>query len=145
MLKYQTVFTQTLNEMYSDTEVIHLYEYFELHGTILLSSYWAPATNDNIAEFDSVEKTWKEGAFAKIMKTYKNKVLSRENTNAAGDVFCSFLWHTLKKPVDMTPNAFKACFDILMKLYKDLDADFELTIGKRERKLIFFNSFSAEH
>ncbi len=77
--------------MYSDTEVIHLYEYFELHGTILLSSYWALATNDNIAEFDSMEKTWKKGAFAKIMKTYKNKVLSRENAIAAGDVHRSFL------------------------------------------------------
>ncbi len=32
-----------------------------------------------------------------------------------------------------------------MKLYKDLKADFELTVGERETKLIFFNAFSAEH
>ncbi len=32
-----------------------------------------------------------------------------------------------------------------MKLYEDLDADFELMIGKRERELIFFNAISAEH
>ncbi len=45
----------------------------------------------------------------------------------------------------MTPKAFKAHFDIFAKLYKDLETDFELMIGKRERKLVFSNTFSAEH
>ncbi len=45
----------------------------------------------------------------------------------------------------MTPKAFKACFAVLFKLYDDLKADYELTIGKRERQLIFFNAFSADH
>ncbi len=45
----------------------------------------------------------------------------------------------------MTPKAFKACFKVLFKLYDDLKADYELTIGKKERNLIFFNTFSADH
>ncbi len=45
----------------------------------------------------------------------------------------------------MTPKAFKAHFEVLFKLYDDLKADFELTIGEKERYLIFFNAFSAEH
>ncbi len=45
----------------------------------------------------------------------------------------------------MTPKAFKARFKVLFKLYDDLKDDYELTIGKRERHLIFFNAFSADH
>ncbi len=111
----------------------------------MLYSYWGQATNDSVDEFDSTDNTWKKGAFAKIIKTYKNEVLSGENAVAAGDVFHSFLWRTLKKPKDMTPKAFKARFDVLMKLYKDLEAVYELTMGDKERKLIFCNAFSAEH
>ncbi len=81
----------------------------------------------------------------KIMKTYKNKVISGENAVAAGDDFRSSLQCALKKPKDITPKAFKACFNVLMKLYKDPEADFEVMIGNRERKLIFFNPFSAKH
>ncbi len=128
-----------------DMEMIHLYEYFVLHGTILLSSYWTQATNDNNKEFDSPDNTRKKGAFAKIMKTYKNKVISGENAVNAGDVFCSFLWCAFKNPNDMKPKAFKALFDVVMNLFEDLEDDFELTIGKRERRLIFFNAFSAVH
>ncbi len=124
--------------------MICLYEYFVLCGTILLSVYWSQTTDNNIDEFDSFDNTWKKGAFAKIIMTYKNKVLSWENAVASEDFFHSFLWRTLKKPQDMTPKAFKACFDIIMKL-EDLEAAFEKTNGKRERKLIFCNAFSAEH
>ena len=45
----------------------------------------------------------------------------------------------------MTLKAFKARFKVLFKLYNDLKADYELTIGKKERILIFFNAISAEH
>ncbi len=45
----------------------------------------------------------------------------------------------------MTLKAFKACFEVLFKLYDNLKADFELTIGEREHNLIFFNTFSSEH
>ncbi len=67
-----------------------------------------------------MDNTWKEGAFSKIMKTYKNKVLSRENAVATKDVFCCFLWHTLKKPNDMTPKALKAHFNVLINFMRIL-------------------------
>ncbi len=79
--------------------------------------------------------------FAIIMKEYKNQVLSGEHAVAAGDVFCSYLCKGLKKPDNMTPKAFKKRFEVLFKLYDDLKADFELTIGKKEHHLIFFNVF----
>ncbi len=107
VLKCLTVFTQTFNDMCSDMEMICLYKYFVLHGTILLSSHWGRANNGKIDEFDSADSTWKKGAFAKIMKTYKNKVLSRGNAVAAGDVFCTFLQCALKKPKEMTPRLSK--------------------------------------
>ncbi len=91
VLKCPTVFTQTLNDLCSDMEKICLYKYFVLHEMTLLSFYWEQATMDNINEFNSVDNTWIEGAFAKIIKTYKNKVFSGENTVAAGDVFCAVL------------------------------------------------------
>ncbi len=123
--------------------MIHLYEYFVLCGTNLLSFYWRQATNDKIDEFDSANNTWNKGDFAKIMTTNENKTLSREIVVAAEDVFYSFLQRALKKPNDMTPKAFKARFDVLMKLYKDLETEFELIIGERERKLIFFNAIRS--
>ncbi len=79
-----------------------------------------------------MDRTWKEGSFVKIMRSYKNKVPSAGNAVAAGDILCSFLWRALKEPDNMTHKAFKACFVTLMKLYKDLDAKYELTIGNRE-------------
>ncbi len=45
----------------------------------------------------------------------------------------------------MTPNAFKACFEILFKLYDNLKADYILMIGEKEKNLLFFNAFSADH
>ncbi len=45
----------------------------------------------------------------------------------------------------MTLKAFKACFEVLFKLYDDLKADYELTIGEKEHHLIFFKAFSADH
>ncbi len=122
VLKYPEVFTQTLNDMCLDTDMIHLHEYFVLCGTILLSSYWGHATNDYIDAFDSAHNTWKKGAFAKIMKTYKNTVLSVENAVANGGVFCFFLWRARGSKI--CPKDFKASFDVLIKLYKDLEADF---------------------
>ncbi len=62
-----------------------------------------------------------------------------------GDVFCSYLRKGLKKPDNMTPKAFKACFKFLFKLYDNLKADYELTIGEKECHLILFNTFSADH
>ncbi len=78
-------------DMCLDTEMICLYEYFVLHGTILLNSHWGQANNHNIDEFDSANNTSNKVAFANILKTYKNKVLSRENDVTAVEVFCSFL------------------------------------------------------
>ncbi len=79
------------------------------------------------------------------MKEYKNPVLSCKHAVAMGDVFCSYLQKGLKEPDDMPPKAFKACFEVLLKLYDDLKADYELTIGEKECHLIFFNAFSADH
>ncbi len=45
----------------------------------------------------------------------------------------------------MTPKAFNACSKVLFKLYNDLKADHELTIGEKEKTLQKFNAFSAEH
>ncbi len=45
----------------------------------------------------------------------------------------------------MTPIAFKDCFEVLFKLYDDLKADYELTIEEKEKTLLFFPAFSAEH
>ncbi len=73
----------------------------------------------------------------KVMKSYKNKVLPGENTVTTGDVFCSFLRQPIKKPVDMTPKAFKTCFKILMKQSEDLDAKYELNIGNKKWNLCF--------
>ncbi len=41
----------------------------------------------------------------------------------------------------MTLKAFKACFKVLFKMYEDLKADYELTIGKKERHLISLMPF----
>ncbi len=79
------------------------------------------------------------------MRECKNQVLFCEHAVTAGDVFCSYLQRALKKLDDMTPKAFKACFEVLFKLYDNLKADYELTIGEKERHLIFFNAFSSEH
>ncbi len=77
------------------------------------------------------------------MKEYQNRVLSSEHTIATGDVFCNYLQTRMKKHNNMTPKAFKACFEACFKLYKNLKAEKELMIGKKEWNLIFFNS--AEH
>ncbi len=37
----------------------------------------------------------------------------------------------------MTPQALKASFEILMKLFEDFDTKYELTIGIRKIELIF--------
>ncbi len=75
------------------------------------------------------------------MKEYKNRVLSSEHTVAEGDVFHSNLQKGLKKLDNMTPKAFKACFKVLFKLYDDLKADYELTIGKRNATSFFKRFF----
>ncbi len=46
----------------------------------------------------------------------------------------------MKKLDDMTPNVFKASFEIILNLYNDLEADYKLMIGER-RRLSFFNAF----
>ncbi len=40
-------------------------------------------------------------------------------------------------------KAFKAGFKVLFKFCNDLKADYKLTIGEKEKSLIFFNAFSA--
>ena len=143
VLRCPSVFNQTLGELCSDTEKFCLYEHFVLRGSTLLSEYWNEACSENKDRKEG--ETWSDGSFAIVMKEYKNRVLSGENGVAAGDVFRSFLRKALRKPDDMTPKAFKARFEVLFKLYDDLKADFELTIGEKERNLIFFNAFSNEH
>ncbi len=78
------------------------------------------------------------------MRKYKNQVLPGENAVAAGNVLCSYLQRALKKLDNMKPKAFKACFEVLFKLYDNLKADYKLTIGEKEHHLIFFKSFSSE-
>ncbi len=75
------------------------------------------------------------------MREYKNRVLSSEHA-VTTDVFCSHLQRALKKLDNMSLKAFKAYFEVLFKLYNNLK---ELTIGKKECHLIFFNSFTAKH
>ncbi len=75
------------------------------------------------------------------MKSFKNKVLVGEYVVAAGEIFCFYLCRGIKRPDNMTPKAFKARFKVLMKLYDDLDAKFELTICNWEMKFIGFNAF----
>ncbi len=123
--------------------MIHLYKHFVLRGSVLLSEYWREACTEHKTQKEG--NTWSDGLFAIIMKEYKNQVLSSEHAVATGDVFCSYLWRALKKPGDMTLKAFKAHFEVLFKLYDDLEADYELTIGETESHLIFFNAFSADH
>ncbi len=43
----------------------------------------------------------------------------------------TFVWS--KKPDDMIPNAFKACFEVLFKQHDDCKADFKSMIGEKER------------
>ncbi len=77
------------------------------------------------------------------MKFYKNEVLSDEHSVATGDIFYTHLHRFLKKPDDMTSKAFKACFEVHMKQYEYLKADYELRIGDKEISLFSFNSFSV--
>ncbi len=58
VLKFPSVFVQILNKMCSDTEMVHLYEYFVLCGTSLLSSYWneASGNNNNKCKADKTRK-----------------------------------------------------------------------------------------
>ncbi len=79
------------------------------------------------------------------MKEYENPYLSVKHSVAARDMFCYYLQMVLKKPDNMTLNAFKACFKAFFKLFDDLKAYYELTIGEKEKNLLFFNTFSAEH
>ncbi len=136
MLRFPSVVIQTLGKMCSDTKMVRLYRHFVLHGSIILSEYSREACAEH--------KNWKEGnvrrdrSFAIIMREYKNQLLSSEHAVTAGDVFCSYLQRAHKKPDNMTPNSFKACFKVPFKLYDNLKADFELTIGKK--KVTWFSS-----
>ncbi len=102
MLRCPSVFTQTLGEMCSDTEMIRFYEHFVLHRSVLLSEYWREAC--------AKHKNQKEGNVWSdiIMQEYKNWVLSGKHAVAAGDVFYSYLQKGLKKPDNMSPKAFNA-------------------------------------
>lgn len=48
-----------------------------------------------------------------------------------------------KTHYSMTPTSFKAHLMALGKLYDDLEADYKLTSGEKEKSLLFFNAFSA--
>ncbi len=85
VLKYPNVFVQTLNEMCLDTEMICLCEHFVLRRTSLLSSYWTDDCSNNMNEHET-DETRKKGAFEKVMRSCKNKILSSENAVALRDV-----------------------------------------------------------
>ncbi len=136
VLKCPTVFVQTLNEMCLDMEMIYLYEHFVLCMPFLLSLLWTEVHSNNNDECEA-DIIWREGAFAIILRFYKNKVLSGKHAVTAGDVFFSYLNRDIKKPVNMTPQALKASFEILMKLFEDFDTKYELTIGIRKIEIIF--------
>ncbi len=51
-------------------------------------------------------------------------------------MFCSYHCRNVKKPDNMIPKVVKAGFKILMKIYKDYDAKFEITIATK-----IWNSF----
>ncbi len=70
VLRCLSVFVQTLGEMYSDTEMIHLYKHFILRGSILLSEYWREACTEHKTQKEG--NTWSDRSFAIIMKEYKN-------------------------------------------------------------------------
>ncbi len=124
--------------MCSTTEMIRLYEYFVLHGRVLLSKYW----RETCAEYKDQKEgnAWSDGLFAIIMKSFPCK-----HAVAMGDDFCSYLQKGQKKAENMNPKAFKAGFKVLFKLYDDLKAGYELTIGEKECHLIFCNAFSADY
>ncbi len=94
---------------------------------------------------NEVDSTRKGSTFASIKQEYKNIVFSSEHSIVARDVFCTYLHRGLKKPDNITPIDFKAHFKVLFKLYNNLKADNELTIGFLEDTLLSFNPFSAEH
>ncbi len=69
------------------------------------------------------------------MKDYKNLVLSGEHSVVAGDIFCVHFCTGVKKLDNMTPESFKTCFEILLKLYDKLKADYELILGEKVKTL----------
>ncbi len=144
VLPCPTIFIQTLNDMCLDTEMVHLYNYFVPSRSILISTYWKEACAMNKDKLEA-DDTWKEGAFALTMKEYKNCVLSSKHSVATRDVVCSYLQKSLNKPDNMTLKAFKAWSEVLLKLYDNLNATYKLTIGNKEKNLIFFKAFSADH
>lgn len=64
--------------------------------------------------------------FESIMKEYKNKIFFIKNSVAAMDIFCTYLCRGLKNPEDihMIPKAFKACFEVFIKLLEDPDDNY---------------------
>lgn len=77
------------------------------------------------------------------MWIYKNKVLSSKHSVTTEDTFCNYL-HWGHKSDNMTPKAFKAWFEALMKLYKNHDANFEPIIGEKKQAHCI-NAFSNEN
>ncbi len=92
------VFTQALNEMCLDTEIISLCKHFVLHGTSLL---FFIGQRPAIEDCNPKGKIWKDIAFPKIMKSYHNNVLSGENAVVTVDVFHYYLRQAIKNPDDM--------------------------------------------
>lgn len=64
--KCPTVFVQTLDNMCLDAEMVHLYKYFVLCGSSLLSTYWREACNNNDNEKEA-NSVLKDRAFASIV------------------------------------------------------------------------------
>ncbi len=108
------VFDQTLNNMCTDAEMVHLFKHFVLCGNILLSLYRREACimHDTKKETDG---PWKDGAFVFII-TKKNPFI--EYSVATRGVFWTYLWRCLKKLDDLTLKAVKACYDVLFKFYE---------------------------
>ncbi len=80
-----------------------------------------------------VDSNYTNGVFASIMKEYKNWVLSSKHSVATMDIFCTYLCRGVNQLDDMNLKVFKAHFKVLFKLYNILQADYELTIGERNR------------
>ncbi len=73
-----TLIVETLNNMFLETKMVHLYKNFVLYGSILLSMHW----RDTCAMHDDVKEangTWNDRVLASVMEEYKNQVLSSEH------------------------------------------------------------------
>lgn len=111
----------------------------------LLTIHWREACVED-CEKKAADCTWKDGAFASIMREYEKEFRFGQHSVATEDIFHTYLHWGIKKPNNTTPKAFAVCSKVLMKLYKEIDANYyDCTIWGNETKLIFFNVLSADY